>query len=199
MNTPSTIDRRDFLTKSLPAGAGLCLGCWLALTESSGQEPEKPEATPPSDSFRTQTAVDTGMSYERVFNFAFRDHSIPYLLALADRVGRDKLVEMLKATTDDLWFRREFRQQFFKNFPADWTRHAVVQQQLEKTDQVMVLKVTRCLWAETYRAANAADIGYAMWCYGDYAMARSSKRKLERNQTLMQGHECCLLKWTKEA
>jgi len=199
MNESTVIGRRGFLKKSLPAGAGLCFGCGLALTEGSAQELPKNDGTLQVDPCRTKNSADTGMSYEQVFNLAFRDHSIPYLLTLSETIGREKLVEMLKSATDNITVREDFRRQFHRNLPAGFFDQVVVQELLEKTEKVRVQKVTRCLWAETYRAANAADIGYAMWCYVDYTSARLRGEKLERNQTLMQGHDCCLLKWTKEA
>jgi hypothetical protein len=200
MNTPPTIDRRDFLTRSLPAG--LCLGCWFALApEVLAQEQAKKDKPPaaPTDQLGGDTSANSGMSYEQVFNFAFRDHSIPYLLAIADQIGREKLVEMLRSTTDDTSFWRHYGRRISKDLPAGFWAHVVTTEDIEKTEMVRVTRVTRCLWAETYRAANAADIGYAMWCYTDYATARLNKLKLERNQTLMQGHDCCVLKWIKEA
>ena len=200
MNEPTVIDRRDFLAKSL--AAGFCLGCALApAAQGLAQESSKSAARPaPAAGLpRQDGSAGAGMSYEQVFNFAFRDHSIPYLLAIADLIGRERLVEILKATTDGLPLRADYVEQFHRNLPADFFNHVVDQQLLEQTENVRVQKVTRCLWAETYRAQNAADIGYAMWCYVDYASARSRGEKLERNRTLMQGHDCCLLKWAKEA
>ena len=200
MSASIDIDRRDFLTSSL--SAGLCLGCGLALaTNAMAQESAKKDTPPAASTSRPHQDISgrPGMSYEQVFNFAFRDHSIPYLLALADKVGREELVEMLRSVTDSLPFRVGFARQFHRSLPADFFDHVVVQETLEDTETVRVQKVTRCLWAETYRAANAADIGYAMWCYNDFVSARLRKEKLERIQTLMQGHDCCLMKWTKEA
>ena len=200
MSVTTVIDRRDFHIKSLPVG--LCLGCGLALAQDVvSQEPSKKEPPPatPVNPPRKEESVSQGMSYKQVFNFAFRDHSIPYLLALADKIGREKLVEMLKSATDDLPFREGYARQVYQNLPADFFNHVVVEEIVERTEKVRVVKVTRCRWAETYRAANAADIGYAMWCYVDYAAGRLRHERLERNQTLMQGHDCCLLKWTKEA
>ena len=69
---------------------------------------------------------------------------------------------------------------------------------LEHSENVQIYKVTKCLWADTFREADASDIGYALWCHGDYAMARSEKKKLERKTTLMEGQDYCLLKYTKE-
>jgi hypothetical protein len=201
MNASTVIDRRDFLARTLPVG--LCLGCGLALApDASAQEPARQDTPPatPADPLRKEGgSARPGMSYEQVFNFTFRDHSIPYLLALADKIGRKELVEMLKTATDEISFRKYFEPRFHRDVPADFWAHVVVQELVEETEKVRVVKVTRCRWAETYRAANAADIGYAMWCQVDYASARLRREKLERSQTLMQGHDCCLLKWTKEA
>ena len=200
MSVTTSIDRRDFLIKSLPAG--LCLGCGLALAQDAvSREPSRKETppAPPVNPPRKEESASQGMSYQQVFNFAFRDHSIPYLLALADKIGREKLVAMLKSATDELPLREGYARQVYQNLPADFFDHVVVEEIVEKTEKVRVVKVTRCRWAETCRAANAADIGYAMWCYADYASGRMRHVKLERDQTLMQGDACCLLKWTKEA
>ena len=201
MNSPSTVDRRDFLAKSLPAGIGLCLGCWLALAETSAQEPAKSAAaapTPPADAFRAGVAANSGMSHEQVFNFAFRDHAIPLFLALANTIGREKLVEMLEKATDGIWSDKGYRRRFFGTIKsADLFAHVLVMTDEKTIPGGRAMKVTRCLWAETYRAAGVADIGYATWCYADYPMARANKEKLERPTCLMLGHDCCVFTWTK--
>jgi hypothetical protein len=55
------------------------------------------------------------------------------------------------------------------------------------------MKVTECLWAKTFREADAADIGYRCICRADYVTAKAFNPKLElvRDKTLMQGHACC--------
>jgi hypothetical protein len=201
MNAPSVIDRRDFLAKSLPAGVGLCLGCWLALAKTSAQEPAQAAAaapTPPADAFRAGVAARSGMSHEEVFNFAFRDHAIPLFLTLADTIGREKLVELLKTATDGIWSDKGYRRHFFGNIKsADLFAHVVVMTDATKSPGGHAMKVTRCLWAETYRAAGAADIGYATWCHADHPIALANKEKLERPTCLMLGHDCCAFTWTK--
>jgi hypothetical protein len=54
------------------------------------------------------------------------------------------------------------------------------------------------LWAKTFREAGAADIGYALWCYGDYTIARSNHEKLEREKHLCKGDDYCILKYIPE-
>jgi len=136
------------------------------------------------------------MSFEQAFNFAFRDSLIPQLIVLSQQIGREKLVEMLTNATDEVWFPSEIQKRFEGNLPKGFWSHVLDMEVVQNTSDVQIYKVTKCLWAKTFREANAADIGYALWCYGDYPMARSQKKKLERNTTLMQGHDCCLLKYT---
>lgn len=64
---------------------------------------------------------------------------------------------------------------------------------IHDTDKAFEIKVTECLPAETYRSQNAADIGYAAICWGDYAWAQgfNPKIKLVRDKTLMQGDAFC--------
>jgi len=63
----------------------------------------------------------------------------------------------------------------------------------EDTDKVHELRVTECLWAQTFIAAKAGDLGYAGVCFGDYAFAKAFNPSVEmvRDKTLMQGHDGC--------
>jgi hypothetical protein len=49
-----------------------------------------------------------------------------------------------------------------------------------------------------FKEAGAPELGYAIWCYPDYAMAKSNNRKLERIKTLMFGDDYCYFKTTEE-
>ena len=64
---------------------------------------------------------------------------------------------------------------------------------VENMDTAYELKVTECIWASTFLAAKAGDIGYASVCIGDYTWAEgfNPKIKLVRDKTLMQGHDIC--------
>jgi len=64
---------------------------------------------------------------------------------------------------------------------------------VEDTETAFELKVTECIQAAVFRDANAADIGYARVCWGDYAWAEgfNPNIKLVRDKTLMQGHDYC--------
>jgi hypothetical protein len=64
---------------------------------------------------------------------------------------------------------------------------------VEDTETAFELKVSECLVATVFRDANAADIGYAHVCWGDYAWAEgfNPKIKMVRDKTLMQGDKYC--------
>jgi hypothetical protein len=137
------------------------------------------------------------MSYEQVFNFAFRNVLIPQLISVSRQIGREKFVEMLKSATDEVYSQPEIIKRFYADLPKQFMNNTLNLEVLENSPNLRIYKINKCLWAKTFREAEAADIGYAMLCYGDYASARSKNEKLERETTLMQGHDCCNLKWTK--
>ena len=185
-------NRREFLIKGIVSGASICFGCSVLASLALAQDKQN---TKP---FQTKVTENSNMSFEQVFNFAFRDTLIPELITLSQQIGREKLVEMLKKATDETWFSTEVQKRFEGNLPKGFYSNVLNMEVLQHTPELQTYKVTKCLWAKTFREAEAADIGYALWCYGDYAIARSQKKKLERNTTLMQGDDYCLLKYTNE-
>jgi hypothetical protein len=155
------------------------------------------------------------------FRFAFQWVYIPMMEALAARIGREKLVAMLKEATGIYWAQQtknytlQLQKKDFGAFlnmdtldPAiadpEHRKHfwalAYSAQRIEHTSDTYELKVTECLWAQTFREANAGDIGFASICYGDEAMAAAFDRRLKliRTRTLMQGDDCCPCRWVWE-
>jgi hypothetical protein len=84
--------------------------------------------------------------------------------------------------------------------PDPFWQHALTTEIVEDEEKAFEIKVTECLWAKTFREAQASDIGYATICYQDYAMSQgfSPKLKMIRTKTLMQGHEYCNHRWVWE-
>jgi hypothetical protein len=80
----------------------------------------------------------------------------------------------------------------FKKVDYFW-KHALTFDVIEDTKTAFEVKVIECIWAKTFHDFKAPDIGYAMVCYADFAMAPAynPKMKLNRTKTLMQGHDCC--------
>jgi len=186
------LNRRQFFTKSFFGGTSLCFGCSYFISSVYSQEAQN------NSSFQHKVDKKSEMSYRQVFNFAFRDTLIPQLITISRQIGREKFIEMLKNVTDEVWFQNNMQKSFNSNLPKNFWNHVLNLEVLEKSENLQIYKITKCLWADTFREADASDIGYALWCYGDYAMARSKHKKLERKTTLMEGHDYCLLKYTKE-
>jgi hypothetical protein len=81
-----------------------------------------------------------------------------------------------------------------KNMPPV-IQHALEAEIVEQSPEAFEYRVKRCLWAKTFRDEGAGDIGYALVCYPDYAVARGLNPKLQliRMKTLMEGDDSCSL------
>ena len=196
-------DRRVFL-KTFCAGSLLCLGCERLQAATDGEPP-------PLDAF----LADSGMSFKDVWAFAYTRGSIPLLKALGEKLGRDRLVEMLKEASAKMATeeaRKEapaapnntlqafLGEDFLKGESRFWS-HVLSYTLPERTETAVEARVTRCLWAQTFRAAEAPDIGYATLCHTDFfsGPAFNPKIRMTRTKTLMQGDDHCNHRWVVEA
>lgn len=207
--------RREFLLNVLPAGSLFCLGCGNLSALTGRQDTQK------SDEKKHKFLEDSGLTMKEAFRFAYLWTYIPMMQALATQVGREKLVEMVKEATATYWTQRtrSIAQRLpKKDFDAffswdildpvlDNTEHrkhfwslAITTQTIEDTPKSHEVKVSECLWAETFREANAGDIGFASFCYGDEAIAAAfdQRLKLIRTKALMKGDDCCHFRWVWE-
>jgi hypothetical protein len=207
--------RREFLQGLLPAGVLLCSGCGLFSASSRPQN--NSQAKPAKHKF----LEDSGLTMREAFRFAFQWTYIPTMQVLAAQIGREKLVEMLKEATGIYWAQqtRNYAQRLqkrdfdgFLNMDTfettiddaerrnDFGSHAITTQRIEHTPKSHEIKVTECLWAQTFLEADAGDIGFASICYGDEAMAAAydQRLKLTRTKTLMEGDDCCHFRWVWE-
>jgi hypothetical protein len=186
-----SIERRHFIARSFAASAAFCMGCSHFLSSANAQNAEIIELK------QNKTSGNSGMTYEQVFNFAYRNFLIPQLVAVSKQIGREKFIEILKKATDEVYSRTEIIKRFYDSLPKEFMNNVLDLEVIESSTNQRIFKITKCLWAKTFREAEAGDIGYALLCYGDYASARSENEKLERETTLMEGCDYCLLKWTK--
>ena len=64
---------------------------------------------------------------------------------------------------------------------------------LEASAEKLSFNVTRCRYAEMYRALGLADLGASLSCQRDFALIQgfNPEIKLERSQTLMEGAPFC--------
>lgn len=68
------------------------------------------------------------------------------------------------------------------------------------TPNSVTYTVTECIWAETMKELNAADLGDLMMCKTDFASAKAYNPKitLTRTKTIMNGDDCCDFTFTWE-
>jgi hypothetical protein len=190
-------DRRQLLVQMLPAGAFACLLCRSALAADQAEG-----AAPPA---KNKYQAPCGMSYEEMFWFAYAYDFIPAMKAMGAEMGREKLVDTLSRAYAAAAVER-VREQLKKNPKNDLTtytadmrnqipiyKNALTMKLVEDTPTAVEARVTECLWAKTFREANAADIGYACLCHAEFAAvnAFNPKIKLTFTKTLMQGNDCC--------
>jgi len=193
--------RREFLLNILPAGTLFCLGCGNLSVWTAGQDAQKVVEE------KHKFQEDEGMSYEEVFRFAIKNIHIRLLKGLSQRLKDIDFIETLKAVTyeraveagrkaveksplvDFATYRAQRRQAFTDPF----SRHVFTYTIAEDSEKALEWKFIECLWAKAFREADAADIGYATMCYGDYGRAEALRPKIRftLTKTLMQGHDCC--------
>lgn len=182
-------NRRQFLSKLLPAGMISCICCPKMLAAS--QKDHSDEILNPDASYK----VRSEMSYESIFNFAFRDHLIPVLKELSTRYPKEEFLAMMKDTASQAFTRKDVMDKSSKNLNQVFWKHVIEREVVEDSDTAFELKITKCLWEKVYREADAADLGYALVCHTDFATAEASGQKLIRTKTLMNGDDCCNHRW----
>jgi hypothetical protein len=183
--------RRQFFSKILPVGTLCCFGCSACFASAKSEKKHK-------------FLEDSGMSFQQVFDFAFKEFYIPLMQSFANEIGKDEFIETLKKARSELSKQegQNLAKSLGKNDMASlaaflkdnvFTKNTFTDEIVEETDQAFAANTTECLYAKTFREADAADIGYASFCHGDYAFtsAFNPEMKMIRTKTLMQGHDCC--------
>src|SRR6185312_10830907 len=69
---------------------------------------------------------------------------------------------------------------------------------LERSPERLSFNVTRCRYAEMYRALGLADLGSSLSCQRDFALVEGFNPaiRLQRTQTIMQGASHCDFRFT---
>lgn len=205
--------RREFFSEILPAGSLFCLGCGSLL--ACARREEKPAVSEEDTAVSTakhKFLQDSGMSFQQVFDFTFKEFYIPIIKSLANEIGKDEFIETLKRASSEVGAQwgRNILKILAKNDMASlvaWIKeggsykHFQTMEIVEETDKTFEVKVSECIFAKTFREADAADIGYAAICHSEYAWeyAFNPKIKFIRTKTLMQGHDFCHARWVLEA
>jgi len=187
-------NRRQFLLRTVPAGALVCLGC-KSLFAWPGQE--------------NKFSENLGMTSEETYRF-FYGTFVPVLQVLARDFGRDKLVsELTKASAENVSqmiaaMAKDLPQKDMKAFArlidgmmaGPFFNKAFAYEVVESSDKVYQEKFTQCLPAKLWREMNAADLGYALECSSVDAMAKALNPKMKGTlpKTLMEGDSHCLVR-----
>ena len=182
-------NRRQFLSRLLPASMIACMCCPKMLKAA---QKDQMNETLNQDNPYNETSE---MSYESIFNFAFRDYFIPLMKELSTRYEKEEFLAMIKEAASQAFSQKEVMDKSNKNLNQVFWQHVIEREVIEDSEKAFELKITRCLWEKVYREADATDLGYAIVCHTDFATASASDQTLVRTKTLMQGDECCNHRW----
>lgn len=133
----------------------------------------------------------------------------PFVEALANEFDRERVLEILGATIIEI-ARQQGAQRAaamgdsslhaFTQSAGDWRKgNALEIDVIELSDERYSFDVTRCRYAEMYRALGLADLGAVLSCNRDYSLIEgfNPEIKLERAQTIMKGAPCCTFRYSK--
>jgi hypothetical protein len=163
------------------------------------QQPEQPNeqvAGPSPDRLNAQVGVLTRREIEaRIL--------APVIEALAATYGRegvlatvrDAIIEIARAQGRDLveTMGGDSLRHFAESLQF-WTRDQALEIDVKtQTEDEFRFNVTRCRYAELYRALGVADLGAILSCNRDAALIEgfNAEFTLERTQTIMGGAPCC--------
>lgn len=200
-NNFSISNRREFLGKALSIGCLSCINPSFLCETFSKSKVDKSE-----HKFKD----DSKWSFEYAYKFAYANALMPNLKAIAEEIGKDQTIEILKKSAEERAIKdgenmaKETNNPSLDNYngwarnPDSFWQHVVTYSIVEDTPKAFEFKITECLWAKTLREAKGEDFGYAIICNPDFdhASGYSPQLKLTRTKTLMQGDDCCNHRYT---
>lgn len=83
-----------------------------------------------------------------------------------------------------------------------WTADGALEIDVLRADgEAFDFNVTRCRYAETYRAMGLGHVGHLMSCNrdGTFCEGYDPRIRLQRDQTIMQGASCCTFRYRFES
>jgi len=137
---------------------------------------------------------------------------VDLIRTLRDEVGDQETLSLLRAYSAEQGRqagtrqREQFPDTSFSTFTAQFRppRYAdsLTMEIVEDTENVFQLRVTECVWAAAFKALGMdGEMGHAAICNMDYHWppAFNPKFRMERDHTLMQGHEYCNHRYIQDA
>ncbi|MFC1619737.1 L-2-amino-thiazoline-4-carboxylic acid hydrolase [Candidatus Neomarinimicrobiota bacterium] len=204
LETKPGLPRRDFLTRSIPACAVACLGLGklLAMT-GTGEKLDLQDEVLQDEPHPFDTPLDRPVTYRQRIALQ-HETMIRFIKHLQSTMEEKELIAMLKDFSAENGRQIGARQAedakdttfqtFVKTFRPPNYQYTLTHEIVEDTPKAFQLRVTECLWANTYNDAGVGgEIGHAAICNMDYTWptAFNPAFKMERDHTLMQGHDHC--------
>ncbi len=134
----------------------------------------------------------------------------PLITAFATEFGRERVIEIAKRVIVEI-ARRQGKAladqlggnslDHFISGKDPWVKGDALQVEvLEATGATYHFNVTRCRYAEMYRALGIPDLGAVLSCGRDYALGEgfNPDLKLTRTQTIMEGASHCDFRYRME-
>ena len=131
----------------------------------------------------------------------------PFVDSLIKSFGKEKVMPILEETVMTL--ARNQGSSMAKEYGNDvsafletlrfWTQDGALEiDLLEKNETKLDFNVTRCRYAEMYKALGIQDLGAVLSCNRDAAMIEGFNKNahLDRKTTIMSGGECCTFRYT---
>ncbi len=127
----------------------------------------------------------------------------PLIRAVIEEMGEERALELVRGVVSNL--AREAGSEMARAFGSAslvafagcldrWKAGGALEiDLLEASDERLEFNVTRCRFAEMYRALGLADLGASLSCQRDFALVEgfNPSIKLTRTQTLMEGAPFC--------
>ena len=134
----------------------------------------------------------------------------PIVNALGAEFGRERVIEIVKRVIVDIAHQQgqALAQQMggnsldhFARSKTNWVKGGALEtEDLALTDTTYAFNVTRCRYAEMYRALGIPELGAVLSCGRDFALGEgfNPDLKLARTQTLMEGASHCDFRYRLE-
>ena len=195
----SAVDRRQLITKVVPACSLACLCAGLVKADDA----EKQEK--PADDGKHKFEVEFEQKTTMLRQVSRQNNSyIDFIKTLQDELDEKELLSLLNTHSAKVGKRIGSRQAenspdtkfatFTQTFRPPRMERSLTLEITEDNDKVFELNVTECIWAKVFRDAGlGGEVGHAAICNMDYYWppAFNPDFKMERTKTLMQGHDCC--------
>ena len=135
----------------------------------------------------------------------------PFVEALSKEFDRERILAILRKTIIEV-ARTQGAQlaaamggdslQHFNQSLEYWTRgDALEMDVLEQNDELLSFNVTRCRYAEMYRALGIPELGALLSCNRDFALIQGFNPEVDltRTQTIMEGAPFCNFRYTRKS